>query len=162
MSRSSKIPGSGANVSQNDGDCQVPGYYWLEKLYGRQSQSTNCNTTTTTPNLLLLTPLDTKLDETIVNKILHITHSQWLFCNFMLHDKALGYLSLHELTTAAIQIDALMQVRPSSLPAECQFLLDFDTDASHLQPGHPTILDIHDGSRYHCHHTNMQHFPMRN
>ena len=63
-----------------------------------------------------------------ISKILHITHSQWIFRNFMLHDKALGFLRLKECTEAAIQIDSLMQSRPSSLPAESQFLLEFDTE----------------------------------
>ena len=63
-----------------------------------------------------------------ITKLLHITHSQWIFRNFMLHDKTLGFLRLKECTEAAIQIDTLMQSRPSSLPADSQFLLEFDSD----------------------------------
>ena len=60
---------------------------------------------------------------------LHIPNGCFvLFCNFMLHNKAIGYLSLYERTNAAIQIDLLMQVQPSSLPAYSRFLLKFDTD----------------------------------
>ena len=63
-----------------------------------------------------------------ITKILHITHSQWIFRNFMLHDKTLGFLRLKECTEAAIQIDSLMQSRPSSLPHDSQFLFEFDSD----------------------------------
>lgn len=63
-----------------------------------------------------------------ISAILHITHSQWIFRNFMLHDNAMRYLRLKEHTDAAIQIDLLMQSRPSSIPADSQFLLEFDTE----------------------------------
>ena len=63
-----------------------------------------------------------------ISKLLHITHSQWIFRNFMLHDKSMGLLRLKECTEAAIQINSLMQSRPSSIPAESQFLLEFDSE----------------------------------
>lgn len=63
-----------------------------------------------------------------ISMVLHITHSQWIFRNFMLHDNALGYLRLKEYTDVAIQIDSLMQCRPSSIPTDSHFLLEFDTD----------------------------------
>ena len=66
---------------------------------------------------------------TFISKVLHITHSQWIFRNFMLHDKAMGYLvRLKECTEAAVQIDALMQCRPSSILADSHFLLKFDLE----------------------------------
>lgn len=65
---------------------------------------------------------------TFITKVLHTTHSQWIFRNFMLHDRAAGYLRLKECTEATIQIDALLQTHPSSLPTDSQFLLEFDTD----------------------------------
>lgn len=65
---------------------------------------------------------------TFISKILHITHSQWIFRNFMLHDKAMGYLRLKECTEAAVRIDELMQSRPSAIPADSQFLLEFDLE----------------------------------
>ena len=68
---------------------------------------------------------------TFISKILHITHSQWIFRNFMLHDKAAGYLRLKECTEATIQIDSLMQEHPSSIPADSHFLLEFDTERLH-------------------------------
>ena len=63
-----------------------------------------------------------------ISMLLHITHSQWIFRNFMLHDNAMGYLRLKEHTDAAIQIDSLMQHKPSSIPPESQFLLEFDVE----------------------------------
>lgn len=64
-----------------------------------------------------------------ISRVLHITHSQWLFRNFMLHDNNAGYLKLKERTSAAIQIDALSQVKPSAIPADSHFLLEFDTES---------------------------------
>lgn len=63
-----------------------------------------------------------------ISRVLHITHSQWLFRNFMLHDSAAGYLKLQERTSLAVQIDSLMSAQSSSIPEECRFLLEFDTD----------------------------------
>jgi len=63
-----------------------------------------------------------------ISRILHITHSQWLFRNYMLHDSNAGDLKLRERTTAAIQIDALSQVRPSAIPKDSLCLLEFDTE----------------------------------
>ena len=64
----------------------------------------------------------------LISHILHITHTQWIFRNFMLHDKSMGYLRLKECSEAAIQIDTLMHSRPTSIPADSQFLLEFDTE----------------------------------
>ena len=63
-----------------------------------------------------------------ISRVLHITHSQWLFRNFMLHDSAAGYLKLQERAAMAVQIDSLMSAHSSSLPEECGFLLEFDTE----------------------------------
>ena len=65
---------------------------------------------------------------TFISKLLHITHSQWIFRNFTLHDKAMGYLRLKECTEAAVQIDELMQTKPSAIPRESHFLLEFDQE----------------------------------
>jgi hypothetical protein len=65
---------------------------------------------------------------TFISKVLHITHSQWIFRNFMLHDKAMGYLRLKACTDAAVRIDDLMQSRPSAIPSDSRFLLEFDIE----------------------------------
>lgn len=59
---------------------------------------------------------------------LHITHSQWLFRNFILHDSAAGYLKLKERATPAVQIGSLMSAQSLSIPEKCRFLLKFDMD----------------------------------
>lgn len=63
-----------------------------------------------------------------ISRILHITHSQWLFRNFTLHDSSAGYLKLKERSLAAAEIDSLMSAPSSSVPDECKFLLEFDTE----------------------------------
>ncbi len=61
-------------------------------------------------------------------QILHITHSQWLFRNFTLHDLSAGLLRTNDKLQTAALISGLMLTRPSQLPPESQFLLEFDMD----------------------------------
>ena len=63
-----------------------------------------------------------------ISLVLQITHSQWLFRNFSLHDTSAGLLRTQDRAHAAAMIDTLMQVRPSRIPQDCRFLLEFDTD----------------------------------
>ena len=64
--------------------------------------------------------------QTFISKLLHITHSQWIFCNFLLHDTAHGLLRLREQTGVLLQIEALSLSEKNDLPEHSQFLLEFD------------------------------------
>ncbi len=63
-----------------------------------------------------------------ISRILHITHCQWLFRNFAIHDASAGLLRTNEKAHTAALISGLMETRPSQLPPESRFLLEFDTD----------------------------------
>lgn len=63
---------------------------------------------------------------TFISKILHITHSQWIFRNFMLHGKTHGLLRLKEREAVLIHIEELMLSDRNDLPEESKFLLEFD------------------------------------
>jgi ribonuclease HI len=63
---------------------------------------------------------------TFISKLLHITHSQWIFRNFMLHEKTHGLLRLHERQAILLQVEALSLSEKNDLPEDSQFLLEFD------------------------------------
>jgi hypothetical protein len=57
-----------------------------------------------------------------ISKILHITHSQWIFRNFSLHDKRNGYLHKKKLEEIALELELLAGLAPEDVPAESQFI----------------------------------------
>ncbi len=61
-----------------------------------------------------------------ISRVLHITHSQWLFRNVSLHDKTDGYLQANKRRELLMEIDRLMDTDPDSLPPDCQYLLEID------------------------------------
>ena len=58
-----------------------------------------------------------------ISKILHITHSQWIFRNFSLHDKRNGYLHKKKVEEIALELESLAGLAPGDVPANSQFLL---------------------------------------
>ena len=64
-----------------------------------------------------------------ITHLLHISHSQWLYRNFTLHDKARGYLRLKERKNVLLEIDRLLDVNPNDIPTESKFLLEMDFDS---------------------------------
>lgn len=62
----------------------------------------------------------------LVSKLLHITQSQWIFRNFMLHNKTHGYLRMTRQLDLLMEIERLMEVSPDAIPADRQYLLEFD------------------------------------
>jgi hypothetical protein len=61
-------------------------------------------------------------------KVIHITHSQWIYRNFVLHDRKGGYLRLKEREQLLLDIELLMDSDPSTVAPESKFLLEFDID----------------------------------
>jgi len=61
-----------------------------------------------------------------ISKLLHITHSQWIFRNFMLHKKSQGLLRMKEKVAIQLHIEALSLCEKCELPEESRFLLEFD------------------------------------
>ena len=63
-----------------------------------------------------------------VSHVIHISHSQWLYRNFTLHDNARGYLCLKERKNVLLEIEKLLDIDPANIPAESIFLLEMDYD----------------------------------
>ena len=61
-----------------------------------------------------------------ITRILHITHSQWVFCNFSLHDHQRGLLRRNKREEILAEIEQLADTNPEEVPAESRFLLEFD------------------------------------
>jgi len=63
-----------------------------------------------------------------ITKLLHITHSQWIYRNFRLHDQKQGYLRLKDRISVLVEIETLADTAPEEVPPESKFLLEFDLD----------------------------------
>jgi hypothetical protein len=61
--------------------------------------------------------------------LLQISHSQWIFHNFTLHDKQKGYLSLLKWATVLKENDWLLDTAPEDILAGSQYLLELDYSA---------------------------------
>lgn len=54
----------------------------------------------------------------LISRILHITHSQWIFRNFSLHDKQQGYLRRQETKDVMAKIKTLIIQDPTKYQKE--------------------------------------------
>ena len=63
-----------------------------------------------------------------ISKLLHISHSQWILRNFMIHDSTVGFLRLKDRLDLITKIAELSSTNPSDLPEESRFLLEIDTN----------------------------------
>ena len=63
----------------------------------------------------------------LITRLIHISHSQWLFRNFTLHDTQCGYKRLKDKETVRLQITELSQTDPERIPEHSRFLLEIDT-----------------------------------
>jgi hypothetical protein len=61
-----------------------------------------------------------------ISKILHITHSQWIFRNFSLHDNRQGYLLKKKAGEIALELESLAGITPEDVPAKSRFLLEIN------------------------------------
>ena len=64
-----------------------------------------------------------------ITKILQITHSQWIFRNFTLHDKKGGELQMQEIKQMREEAVRFSRINPTELRPESRFLLEFDLGA---------------------------------
>jgi hypothetical protein len=54
-----------------------------------------------------------------ISKILHITHSQWIFHNISLHDKKInGYLHKKKAEEIALELELMAGIAPEDVPAK--------------------------------------------
>ena len=57
-----------------------------------------------------------------------MTHSQWIFSNFKLHDKQQEWLRWKELHGIMVRIDQLRETDIGNIPESSRFLLEIDYD----------------------------------
>ena len=102
---------------------------WTEFLHGKVSveiaaiQKLHC---TLSPSCRL-TGADWM--KTFISHLLQLSHSQWIFRNYTLHDKQRGYLRLRLRSEVLRKIHVLLETPPSEVPPESQYLLELDHSA---------------------------------
>jgi hypothetical protein len=64
-----------------------------------------------------------------ISHLLQISHAQWIFRNYTLHDKQRGYLRLRLRSTVLREIHELLETPPSEVPQESRYLLEIDHSA---------------------------------
>ena len=61
--------------------------------------------------------------KSLISKLLRITHSQWIYRNFALHDKLCGYLHNKSPEDIRLTIEELAETSPEDIPKKSKFLL---------------------------------------
>ena len=61
-----------------------------------------------------------------ISKLLQITHSQWIFRNFSLHDRTHGYLRNKKADKILQLINKLSDIAPEEIPDDCRFLREIN------------------------------------
>jgi len=64
-----------------------------------------------------------------ISHLIQISHSQWIFRNYTLHDKQRGYLRLRLRKEVLCEIHELLETPPSEVPPESEYLLELDHSA---------------------------------
>jgi hypothetical protein len=64
--------------------------------------------------------------KSLISKLLHITHSQWIYWSFTLHDKLCGYLHKEKIEDIRLTIEELAETPPEEIPKESKFLLEIN------------------------------------
>eukprot|EP00956_Cyclotella_meneghiniana_P022163 scaffold41439_cov51-Cyclotella_meneghiniana.AAC.1 len=62
----------------------------------------------------------------LINKLLHITHGQWIYRNISKHHATLGMIRKTERRAMLLEIDRLAQLTPKDVPDDSKFLLEID------------------------------------
>jgi hypothetical protein len=62
----------------------------------------------------------------LVERLILISHSQWLLRNFTLHHKTKGYLHAKAEADIKREVSALLHTQPSEIPLNCQYLLEIE------------------------------------
>jgi hypothetical protein len=62
----------------------------------------------------------------LVSQLIQISHSQWIFRNYTLHDKQRGYLHLRACSEVLQEAHKLLNTAPANIPKDSQYLLELD------------------------------------
>ncbi len=71
----------------------------------------------------------------LISKLINISHAQWAYRNFSLHNKLNGHLQLCKQEEVLTKIAELPLTPPEDIPEESRFLLEFESstlDSSNL------------------------------
>ena len=80
--------------------------------------------------------------KSLISKLLRITHLQWIYRNFTLHNKLCGYLHKKNLEDIRLTIEELANTAPEEVPEESKFLLEInfeDLTKSHIESNSPGL-----------------------
>ena len=101
---------------------------WVELLHDKVSveiaaiQDTHCRLSTCRMN-------GRDWMKHFVSHLLRISHSQWCYRNFVLHNRTRGCLRLKARKEILLEIERLVDMDPDKVPLESQFLLEMDFDS---------------------------------
>jgi hypothetical protein len=80
-----------------------------------------------------------------ISKLLHVTHSQWIFCNISLHSKINRYIHKKKSEEIVLKLESLAGTAPEVVPAKSQFLLEINFSnitKSHIESQKYWILAV--------------------
>ena len=86
--------------------------------------------------------------KSLIYKLLHITHLQWIYRNFTLHEKLCGYLHKKNLKDIRLTIEELADTAPEEVPEESKFLLEItfgNLTKSHIENQQYWVIAIQVG-----------------
>ncbi len=112
------------NVAKNACSCRKPRQDWMEKLHQRYISIYFF--TIQHHHLAMSSSYLNGTDWTkqFINKILQITHSQWIYQNISLHNKRQGYLHHKRSEELHNEISELSKLLPDKVPKNSCFLLN--------------------------------------
>jgi hypothetical protein len=58
-----------------------------------------------------------------ISKLLHFTHSQWIYCNILFHDRRQGYLCNKQAADLLQEIQEVLELSLNKVPESSHFLL---------------------------------------
>ena len=79
-------------------------------------------------------PAATRWKQDFISQLLHMSHSQWIYRNYSLHNHTVGYLRLKQRDAILVEISRLAELDVEDLPPESQFLLEVDFAALSRAP----------------------------
>jgi hypothetical protein len=71
-----------------------------------------------------------------ISKLLHLMHSQLIYCNILLHNRRQGYLYSKQAAELLREIQELSEINPNKVPESSRFLLEInftELTCSHLK-----------------------------
>ena len=83
--------------------------------------------------------------KSLISKLIHITHWQWIYRNFILHNKLCGCLQKKNLENIRLTIEDLTDTTPEEKPEESKFLFEINLGnftKSHIQNQQYWVIDI--------------------